>query len=69
LAAKRSDAAKSRDARKLATEERKRKREENRIWSSKRRRTVMKQRLRRLERELTGLKLLLVVGGMSCKLA
>jgi hypothetical protein len=29
----------------------------------------MKQRLRRLERELTGLKLLLVVGGMSCKLA
>jgi hypothetical protein len=69
LATKCNDTARSREVRKVATEERKRKREENRIWSSKRRRTVMKQRLRRLERELIGLKLLLMAGRMSYKLA
>jgi uncharacterized membrane protein YgaE (UPF0421/DUF939 family) len=34
-----------------------------------RRRSVMKQRLRRLKRVLTGLKLLVVARGMTCKLA
>jgi hypothetical protein len=70
LATKHNDAAKSRDARKVATEEKKRKHEEERNLQLQKKKEHNEAKVEKArERELTGLKLRLVAGGMSCKLA
>jgi hypothetical protein len=50
LSTKHTEATKSKDARKLAIEEWKRKREEEKVCRCRRRRNVMRQRRTRLER-------------------
>jgi hypothetical protein len=70
ISTKRTDAARAKDARKIATNERKRKREDNRILQiQKRKENVKKRRRIEQERKLIGLILQHMVGGMTYKLA
>jgi hypothetical protein len=70
LAAKHTNATKARDARILATEEKKRKREGERILQVEKKKEHDETNAKRArERELTGLTLLLVNREMRCKLA